>query len=200
MMKVCTKCRIKKLSTEYYKHSNRPCGIASECKTCMSKRKKQEYIKDRLLILKKKQEAYRQPDIYLRHMYNNIVRRCGTIGKYKNRKLEFDYVEFLAWVDNSGFYAAYEEWVRSDFNKKLSPTIDRIDNHNHYTLDNIQILTKAENTRKDSVTKKLTPYKVQQIRDFYSNGSWKQVDLAKAFGVQQTTISQIIRQKSWTHI
>jgi hypothetical protein len=39
---------------------------------------------------------------------------------------------------------------------------------------------------------------VDKIRELYSTGKYKQIDLAKMFNVSQPTISQIIRKVTWT--
>ena len=39
-MKTCTKCNKSKALTEFYKRSDRPCGLKSRCKVCMNARKK----------------------------------------------------------------------------------------------------------------------------------------------------------------
>jgi hypothetical protein len=47
----------------------------------------------------------------------------------------------------------YINWVKSNFDYKLSPSVDRIDHKKWYTLDNIQFLTHSENARKGSYEK-----------------------------------------------
>lgn len=44
----------------------------------------------------------------------------------------------------------------------------------------------------------LTEEQVAEIRDLYLTGDFKQIDLAKQFGVGQAQISRIIRKTSWT--
>jgi len=45
----------------------------------------------------------------------------------------------------------------------------------------------------------LNDSKVRRIRNLYESG-WKQVRLAKEFGVNQTSISRIILRQTWPHI
>jgi hypothetical protein len=51
----------------------------------------------------------------------------------------------------------------------------------------------------NNVKAKLTDNQVRAIRDTYALGA-RQVDLADDYGVDQTTISGIVRRKTWPHI
>ena len=44
------------------------------------------------------------------------------------------------------FDKLYDDWVSSGFDKKLSPSIDRVDTSKGYTLDNMRWLTHSENS------------------------------------------------------
>jgi len=44
---------------------------------------------------------------------------------------------------------------------------------------------------------KLSPQQVKRIRSLYQSGRYLQVDLARLFGVGQTTISRVIRKANW---
>lgn len=57
--------------------------------------------------------------------------------------------EFLAWAKSDKKYLAlYEAWVRSAYERRLCPSIDRIDTLRGYVPGNVQWLTAADNTRK----------------------------------------------------
>jgi hypothetical protein len=47
---------------------------------------------------------------------------------------------------------------------------------------------------------KLTEKEVLKIREMYSTGEYKQIDLAKMFGIDQTQISCIVLKKNWSHV
>jgi DNA invertase Pin-like site-specific DNA recombinase len=68
-------------------------------------------------------------------------------------------------------------------------------------------LNKMKNYNKQSVKKgsnhgraKLDEEKVQEIRELYKTGFYKQKDLAIEFGVNQRTISNIITKTNWNHV
>lgn len=48
------------------------------------------------------------------------------------------------------FLVIYMDWVRSDFNMMLSPSIDRVDSTKGYTADNMQWMTFIENCEKNN--------------------------------------------------
>jgi DNA-binding XRE family transcriptional regulator len=68
-------------------------------------------------------------------------------------------------------------------------------------------LNKMKNYNKQSVKKGssngrsiLDEEKVQEIRQLYETGFYKQKDLAIEFGVNQRTISNIITKTNWSHV
>lgn len=79
-------------------------------------------------------------------------------------------------------------------------TLDRIDNNWHYEPGNVQWATRQTQARNRNYCK-LTKIEADQIRKLYAggprHGGVRQVDLAKQFGVTQTSISQIIRGAVW---
>jgi len=46
------------------------------------------------------------------------------------------------------FVELHEAWKYSNFNRKLTPSIDRIDNKKGYTVDNMQWMTLSNNSSK----------------------------------------------------
>jgi hypothetical protein len=80
---------------------------------------------------------------------------------------------------------------------------DRLDNR----IENLLVATQSENMRQSvrdkrpvgqgmkgvsSPNRKLSEEDYREIKALYSTGDWRQVDLAKRYGVRQTTISLII--------
>ena len=52
----------------------------------------------------------------------------------------------------------------------------------------------------DNPSALLNEIKVKQVRKMYATGNYFQVDLAKFFGVANSTINAIITQRTWRHI
>lgn len=57
---------------------------------------------------------------------------------------------FLEWCENNRdeFESIWQQWKESGYERKLSPSIDRIDNDKGYFPDNMQWITVSENASK----------------------------------------------------
>ena len=56
--------------------------------------------------------------------------------------------DFYSWsLGSEDFLSLYSDWVASGFDRKLSPSVDRIDVDKGYTLGNIRWVTHSENSR-----------------------------------------------------
>lgn len=54
--------------------------------------------------------------------------------------------ELLTWMQSQpNFKQIWDDWVSSEYQKELSPSVDRKDNTLSYTLDNIQLVTWRQN-------------------------------------------------------
>jgi len=55
---------------------------------------------------------------------------------------------FYDWsLSDEGFNRIFGEWVKAGYDRKLSPSIDRIDTKGGYTEGNIRWVTHSENSR-----------------------------------------------------
>jgi hypothetical protein len=53
---------------------------------------------------------------------------------------------FLSWAKNHpDFLSLYKQWTMSDYDRKLTPTLNRIHSAKGYTLDNIEWMTNSQN-------------------------------------------------------
>ena len=99
-----------------------------------------------------------RPSFYLGTCYSEMSRRVKTFdplrpkyfGKKKCTKEEF----MNRFLNDKTFLKLYKGWQDSGFQRRFSPSIDRIDNNGDYLLDNLQFLVHTENTGKDSSNKK----------------------------------------------
>jgi hypothetical protein len=53
----------------------------------------------------------------------------------------------MTWAlsDESGFMPVYDAWKESGYARRLSPSLDRIDNEQGYVLGNMRFVTSYEN-------------------------------------------------------
>ena len=47
----------------------------------------------------------------------------------------------------------FDVYEKSDYDRRLCPTVDRIDSKKGYTMDNMQWLTHSENSRRGSFSR-----------------------------------------------
>ena len=61
---------------------------------------------------------------------------------------------FYEWsINNEHFNELYDNWVKSEYDRKLSPSIDRINSNDGYTLNNIRWITHSENSKLGSISR-----------------------------------------------
>lgn len=117
----------------------------SRVKSSYDYNRKSEYDK----VYKKKYE------VVVRNLYLWIKYRTRNDIGYRDRKLLFTIDEFLAKAQKSRrLRRIYNVWVKSNFDPKYRPTVDRINNNGDYTMANIQFLTNSENSRKGTKSNK----------------------------------------------
>lgn len=86
----------------------------------------------------------------LMRTYRNMESRVKGLAK-PNLYLGLELLprgDFYEWaLGDDGFNRLYETWVRNDYDRKLSPSIDRIDTSIGYVDGNIRWVTHSENSR-----------------------------------------------------
>lgn len=140
--KKCTKCKKLKINTDFYKCSKNKSGLYSSCIVC-----------ERLRSFNRKDQKSKANAIYyktikghLNSIYNAMLRRCNPNNKktkdlYYGVKVLITKEEFINFsLNNSDYILIYNKWKKTGYNRKLSPSIDRIDSDLHYSLDNIRWL------------------------------------------------------------
>lgn len=88
----------------------------------------------------------------LMRTYRNMMNRTKGIihkGVHLYKELDLlsreDFYNFS--LNDNEFNRIYDEWVKSEYDRKLSPSIDRIDTTKGYVIGNIRWLTHSENSK-----------------------------------------------------
>lgn len=90
-----------------------------------------------------------------REIYNH---QCGNSKQRGHKKPNYTLKEFRIWLKSqNNFNLIWGNWVKSNFEKWLKPSVDRIKDDLPYTFGNIQLVTwkynfnKGNNSRKSPV-------------------------------------------------
>jgi len=93
------------------------------------------------------------PNGFLMRLYRNMESRITGVQKqklhlYENKEL-LPRECFYAWAKtNPVFLAMFSMWESSGYDRKLTPTVDRVESSLGYTIDNMQWLTHSQNSSK----------------------------------------------------
>lgn len=97
---------------------------------------------------------------FLMRKYRNMESRVLGIQKlkahlYKNKSL-LSRKKFYEWATgNQQFHKLWSVWVNSGHDRKLCPTVDRINPKLGYSLKNMRWITHSENSRLGAINRKL---------------------------------------------
>lgn len=100
----------------------------------------------------------RTPKGYIMRKYQNMKSRISGVQKkkahlYKGLEL-LNKESFYQWAFSSKeFDYLWTHYVKSGFDCKLSPSVDRVDSSKGYTLDNMEWVTHSENSRRGAISR-----------------------------------------------
>lgn len=99
------------------------------------------------------------PSGFLMRKYRNMQSRVLGIQKLKSHLYLGLYIlpreEFYRWATtNETFWVLYRKWIVSGYDRKLCPTVDRIDPAKGYELPNMEWVTHSENSRRSHGSKR----------------------------------------------
>lgn len=152
--KDCFKCGLNKPLSEFYKHPEMLDGHVNKCKDCNKKDVRTNYAvkKDYYHVYDKGRQRHSRQRIF-NHRYSQMKQRIEgrAIRDYGVKGKEFlSPLEYSNWIKNNmdEFEAIYKLWETSGFQRKYTPSIDRINNNGSYTADNMRWVTVSDNTKK----------------------------------------------------
>ncbi len=124
--KSCTKCHISKPLSDFYFKSPKRQSRKSWCKKCILKR----YVPYKNLMPWEKTQR-------------SVIRRCAPSGCYYKKGIK----NFLTKKDLKFLWFRDKAWLLKE------PSIDRIKNNKHYTLENCRYVEMRENARRGGLCK-----------------------------------------------
>jgi len=95
---------------------------------------------------------------FLMRLYRNMQSRVTGVQKakfhlYEGKRL-LNREDFYNWAKSSTkFHILFNEWEKSGYERKLSPSVDRIDSSRGYEMDNMEWVTHSENSRRGAISK-----------------------------------------------
>lgn len=94
---------------------------------------------------------------FVMRLYRNMQSRIDGVQKQKYHlyqgKTLLDRIIFYDWaLPNEEFNRLFEIWEKSGYERKLAPSVDRINSDLGYFLENMEFVTMSENSRRGSVS------------------------------------------------
>lgn len=95
---------------------------------------------------------------FLMRLYRNMKSRIGGVQKQKYHLYEgkelLDRKEFYDWAkSNATFVMLFQDYEKSGYDRKLAPSVDRIDSSKGYEIYNMEFVTHSENSRRGGLYK-----------------------------------------------
>lgn len=129
-------------------------GHLNKCKECNKTDVRANYTKrlDQYRAYDKLRQRRSKRRIFA-HRYSQLKQRVEgrAVRPYPVEGREIlSYGDYCVWVTNNMdvFDDLYATWEQSGFSRKLTPSIDRINNDKGYTMDNMQWITVSDNSKK----------------------------------------------------
>lgn len=99
------------------------------------------------------------PSGFLMRLYRNMQSRVDGVQKLKYHLYEGKYLldrnEFYDWAkSNTTFWELFNKWTESGYERRLTPSVDRINSDLGYIITNMEFVTHSENSRRGSISQK----------------------------------------------
>ena len=203
--KKCFKCgKIKPLS-EFYPHPQMADKHLNKCKECARK--------DTRDNLKKRWKQYRNYDWarhhtnkerFLAHKYLGMKARALGKGGHPTGATGKPFLtkeEWQEWCEATSlvFDNLWEQWKKSGFERRFTPSVDRIDNSKGYEKDNLQWMTMEKNLQKYIAEETQKRGQIVILKnDLEVARVWTQQEAAEFIGGDKSKVSAILRGKGKT--
>ena len=154
-MKKCSKCTV----------NDRECS--SYCRECYNKQQRERRLENKNSTTKKYEKTEKG---FLVRLYRNMESRIKGIQKEKHYLYEGKEIlkreDFYTWsLNNDTFHKLFKEWVDSGYDRKMTPSVDRVESSIGYIIDNMEWVTHSENSRRGT-QEKIKKYGLKQRKNY----------------------------------
>jgi len=152
MTKRCIRCGNEYPVSEFVPHEYGD-GYANQCRLCRNEIQREKRKRERNGITLRYEKTKKG---FLMRLYRNMVSRINGIQKAKSHLYEGKSLlakeDFYQWAMGcTTFHVLWDEWVDSGYDRKLTPSVDRINSNEGYALANMEWVTHSENSRRGSI-------------------------------------------------
>ena len=108
-------------------------------------------------------------DGFLMRIYRNMKSRVTGVQRAKYHLYAGCSLllkeEFYQWAkDSETFYLLFKRWEESEYNRKLTPSVDRIDSLYGYEIPNMEWVTHSVNSSRGSLNKHYGDWRSHEAR------------------------------------
>lgn len=92
---------------------------------------------------------------FLMRLYRNMLSRVRGVQKlkyhlYKDKDI-LNKDEFYKWsLNNDNFHKLFNNYELSNYDRKLAPSVDRINSKKGYVIENMEFVTMSENSSRSN--------------------------------------------------
>lgn len=149
-----------------------------KCIVCKEYKDRKDFGRDkrRIDFLKSYcKDCEKEKVLSYQHGKNGIVTVIYSAQKNRNKKVKTKTIlvkytkqELKEWLFSQKlFHELFNNWKNSNFESKLKPSVDRIDQNKHYELKNIQLMTWGENKNKGYIEHLGANHHMSKSKSYY---------------------------------
>jgi len=177
-LKNCQICNEYKELTAFSLQKSNADGYSHRCKACVAAASKRYY------------KTLHGVMVHMLNSEKNAAKERNHVQPVYTKE------EFFSWLYSQGIEQYYLTWKNAGYKKDIRPSVDRIDSTKPYTMDNIRLVTWAENNNA-AYNERKTCHRitrqcksVNQIKNGNVIASFKSIAMAaRETGVQRANIN-----------
>jgi hypothetical protein len=155
MEKKCRMCLEFKQVSNFKKHKETRDRLSNYCKICSNAKQREYRAVNRNICSTNYEKTHTG---FLMRLYRNMQSRTSGVQKLKKHlyagKGLLSRAEFYKWANGCvEFHEMFCKWEKNDYLRTLTPTVDRINSDEGYSIENMQWLTHSENSRRGSLNR-----------------------------------------------